>query len=140
MSEGKLTKNNFTVENWAGFPEGLNSIITSYIVGCEGWRRLKQCETLRELLRKWKPSIITEVIGGCEYPERSAEMYKHGICNNKLKGDTVCLYVSNPPRVLLKLMNYNDKNQLICVWEQRLNMILTFKTLMNVYIIIVRIV
>ena len=51
-----MTENNFMVENWTSLPGGLVSNITTYVNGCEGWRRLKQCDALRELQRKWKPS------------------------------------------------------------------------------------
>ena len=58
-----MSESNFMVENWTSLPEGLVSNITTYINGCEGWRRLKQCDALRELQRKWKPSMYIEQVG-----------------------------------------------------------------------------
>ena len=73
------------VENWTNLPEGVVSTITSYIIGCEGWRRLKQCDALRDLQRKWKPSIYIELIGEHESPEMSLKIYILQIHNKKLK-------------------------------------------------------
>ena len=46
MSECKMSETNLKVEKWTNIPEGLVSIIASYNIGCERWRRLKQCDAL----------------------------------------------------------------------------------------------
>ena len=98
-----MSENNFMVENCASLPEGLVSIITTYINGSEGWRRLKQCDALRELQRKWKPSIYTERVGESRYYVE--------IRNKCLKGDKALSYALKPPKELLRMMKYDDEIQ-----------------------------
>ena len=77
--------------------------ITSYMIGDEGWQRLKQCKALRALQRKWKPSIYTEQVGESRY---------FGLISNKcLKGDKALSYVLKPPKELLIMMKYDDEIQ-----------------------------
>ena len=58
-----MSENNFMVENWANLPEGTVLNITFCTFSDEGWQKLKQCDALRVLQRKWKPSIYTEQVG-----------------------------------------------------------------------------
>ena len=58
MSEGKMSENKFMVENCASLPMEALLNIASYMIGNEGWQRLKQCTALRVLQRKWTPSIF----------------------------------------------------------------------------------
>ena len=95
MSDGKMTENNFMVENWTSLPEGLVSNITTYVNGCEGWRRLKQCGALRELHRKWKPSIYIEQVGESKYYVE--------ICNKCLKGNKALSYVFKTTKRIIKI-------------------------------------
>ena len=106
-----MSENNFMVENCASLPEGLVSIITTYINGSEGWRRLKQCDALRELQRKWKPSISNDVVSRRKTPEKSITTYNHEIHNKKLKGDKAFSYALNPSEKFMNLIRYsNDIN------------------------------
>ena len=98
-----MSENNFIVENWTSLPEGLASNITTYINGCEGLRRLKQCDALRELRRKWKPSIYIEQVGESKYYVE--------IRNKCLKGDKALSYALKPPKELLGLLKYDDEIQ-----------------------------
>ena len=104
-----MRENNFMVENWTNLPEGLVTIITTYINGCEGWRRLKKCDALRELQRKWKPSIS---IRRRETPEKSITSYNHEIHNKKLKGDKAFSYALNPSEKFMNLIRYSDEIQI----------------------------
>ena len=104
-----MSDNNFMVENWTNLPEGLVPFITTYINGCEGWRRLKQCDALRELQRKWKPSISNDVVSRRKTPEKSITTYNHEIHNKKLKGDKAFSYALNPSEKFMKLIRYTDE-------------------------------
>ena len=90
-----MSDNNFMVENCASLPMEALLNIASYMIGNEGWQRLKQCKALRVLQRKWKPSIF----------EREGEsIYYVLISNICLKGDKALSYALKPPKELLRMM------------------------------------
>ena len=100
MSEGKMSDSNFMVENCASLPMEALLNIASYMIGNEGWQRLKQCKALRVLQRKWKPSIF----------EREGESrYYVLISNICLKGDKALSYALKPPKELLRMVKYDEE-------------------------------
>ena len=107
-----MSENNFMVENWTNLPEGLVSIITTYINGCEGWRRLKQCDALKELQRKWKPSISNDVVSRRKTPEKSITTYNHEIHSKTFKGDKALSYALNPSEKFMSLIRYSSPKSL----------------------------
>ena len=95
-----MSENNFMVENCASLPMEALLNIASYMIGNEGWQRLKQCKALRVLQRKWKPSIF----------EREGESrYYVLISNICLKGDKALSYALKPPKELLRMMKYDEE-------------------------------
>ena len=98
-----MSENIFMVENCASLPVETLLNIASYMIGNEGWQRLKHCKALRVLQRKWKPSIYTERVGESRY---------YALISNKcLKGDKALSYALKPPKELLRMMKYDDEIQ-----------------------------
>ena len=84
-----MSDNNFMVENCASLPVETLLNIASYMIGNEGWQRLKQCKAFRVLQRKWKPFIF----------EREGESrYYVLISNICLNGDKALSYALKPPK------------------------------------------
>ena len=79
--------------------------IASCTFGDEGWHRLKQYETLRDLQRKWTPSISNDIVGQRKTPEMSIKQYYHEIHDKKSKGSKAFLYALNPSDKFMKLYN-----------------------------------